>query len=103
MLRGIRAIVFLGGTIISQPTLWAPVPYNRPMDTLLADVRYGFRLVRNSPLFTLVAAGTLALGLGANTAMFSVVDAVVIRALPYDDPDRVIVLWEDNSKSGFAK
>src|SRR6185503_1602772 len=79
------------------------IPSNRPMDTLLADVRYGFRLLRKSPLFTLVAAGTLALGIGANTAIFSVVDAVVIRALPYDDPDRVIVIWEDNTKAGFSK
>src|SRR5205823_12064375 len=73
------------------------------MDSLLADIRYGLRLFRKSPLFTLVAAGTLALGIGANTAIFSVVDAVVIRSLPYDDPDRLVVLWEDNSRSGFAK
>jgi len=73
------------------------------VDALLGDVRYGLRLFRRSPLFTLVAAGTLALGIGANTAIFSVVDAVVIRALPYDDPDRIVVIWEDNSRAGFAK
>ncbi|HYM22944.1 MAG TPA: ABC transporter permease, partial [Vicinamibacterales bacterium] len=73
------------------------------MDAWLADVRYGLRLFRKSPLFTLVAAGTLALGIGANTAIFSIVDAVVIRALPYADPDRVVVIWEDNSRAGYAK
>jgi len=73
------------------------------MDTLVADLRYGLRLFRKSPVFSLVAIGTLALGIGANTVIFSVVDAVVIRALPYDDPDRVIVIWEDNSRAGFAK
>ena len=73
------------------------------MDTLIADLRYGLRLFRKSPVFSLVAIGTLALGIGANTVIFSVVDAVVIRALPYDDPDRVIVIWEDNSRAGFAK
>jgi putative ABC transport system permease protein len=73
------------------------------MDALFADLRYGLRLFRKSPVFSLVAAGTLALGIGANTVIFSKVDAVVIRALPYDDPDRVIVIWEDASRVGFAK
>ena len=73
------------------------------MDAFFADLRYGLRLFRKSPLFSLVAVGTLALGIGANTVIFSVVDAVVIRKLPYDDPDRVIVLWEEASHVGFAK
>jgi predicted permease len=73
------------------------------MDAFLVDIRHGLRLIRKSPLFTLVAVGTLALGIGANTVIFSVVDAVVIRALPYDDPDRVVVLWEDASRAGFAR
>src|SRR6185503_7292466 len=73
------------------------------MDALIADVRYGFRLFRKSPVFSLVAVATLALGIGANSVIFSVVDAVVIRALPYHDPDRVIVIWEDASRAGFAK
>src|SRR5262245_51568589 len=72
------------------------------MDTLFADVRYGLRLFRKSPVFSLVAVVTLALGIGANCVIFSVVDAVVIRALPYDDPDRVVVIWEENSRAGFA-
>ena len=73
------------------------------MDALLADLRYGLRLFRKSPVFAFVAVGTLALGIGANAVIFSVVDAVVIRALPFDDPDRVVVLWEDASRAGFPR
>ena len=69
----------------------------------LSDVRYGLRLFRKSPLFTLIAIGTLALGIGANAAIFSVVDAVIIRALPYTDPDRIVMVWEDASFAGFPR
>jgi predicted permease len=67
------------------------------------DLRYGFRLFRKSPLFTTIAVATLALGIGANAAIFSVVDAVMIRALPFADPDRLVVLWEDASFAGIPK
>jgi predicted permease len=73
------------------------------MDALLADLRYGLRLFRKSPVFTCVAIATLALGIGANASIFSVVDAVVIRALPFDDPDRVAMIWEDASRAGFPR
>ena len=69
----------------------------------LSDVRYGLRLFRKSPLFTLIAIGTLALGIGANAAIFSVVDAVIIRALPFTDPDRLVMVWEDASFAGFPR
>src|SRR5262245_48117895 len=69
----------------------------------LSDVRHGLRLFRKSPLFTLIAVGTLALGIGANAAIFSVVDAVVIRALPFADPDRVVMVWEDVTFAGFPR
>ena len=65
--------------------------------------RYGARLFRKSPLFTVIAVATLALGIGANAAIFSVVDAVMIRALPFADPDRLVVLWEDASFAGIPK
>ena len=72
------------------------------MGTLLADLRYGLRLLRQAPAFAAIAICALALGIGANTAMFSTLDAVVLRPLPYQDPDRVVMVWEDASHIGFA-
>ena len=73
------------------------------MDNLIADLRHTLRQLRKSAVFTMVAVGTLALGIGANTALFAIVDAVLLRPLPYADPDRVVMVWEDSSFAGFPK
>src|SRR5579884_2872102 len=73
------------------------------MRTILLDLRYATRLARQSPGFTLIAIFALALGIGVNSAIFSTLDAVVMRALPYPDPDRVMMVFEDATAIGFSK
>jgi putative ABC transport system permease protein len=73
------------------------------IESLWQDVRCGLRMLRKNAGFALVAILTLALGIGANTAIFSVIHAVLLSPLPYNDPDRIVVVLESNPSRGFPQ
>src|ERR1700758_2392979 len=76
-------------------TLW--------LESLWQDTRYGVRLLMRSPGFSAVVIATLAIGIGANTAIFSVVDGVLLRPLPYANPDRLVRIWESKPSRGYSR
>jgi len=70
---------------------------------LLQDLRYGLRTLAKNPAFAVIAIVALALGIGANSAIFSVVDAVLLRPLPFKQPEQLMMLWENAAHLGFPR
>jgi len=73
------------------------------VESIINDIRYGSRSLLKHPGFTTVAVLTLALGIGANSAIFSLVDAVLLRALPFHEANQLVMVWEDASFAGFPR
>ena len=83
--------------------LWRPVDHLKAMDTLTRDVRYALRTFWKNRASTVLVVATLAIGIAANAAVFSVLDAVVLRPLPHPDPERLVWIMEANPVEGFPQ
>src|ERR671912_2533928 len=90
---GLGAVLRLWMQLLADSIVRAPREH---ADILRQDIRYTFRSLRRAPAFAFTAVATLALGVGANTAIFSVVHAVALRPLPYGNADRLVRIWERN-------
>ncbi len=73
------------------------------MGALWQDLRYGWRMLRNNPGFAIVAVLTLSIGIGANTALFSIIDGVMLRPLPYPDSQNLVLVWETDANRGVTR
>src|SRR5687767_12181924 len=73
------------------------------MNTLLQDIRFGLRMLLKSPSVSIVATIALALGIGANTAIFSVVNGVLLRPLPFPEPESLVAIFETDQSRGYVR
>lgn len=95
-----RARLAFGAADRFQEEAWDARP-TRWLEHLMRDVRFAVRMLLRSPGYTVVAVGTLALGIGATTSLFTVVNGVLLRPLPYDDPDGLALIWETAEEGGW--
>src|SRR5512146_3546000 len=78
-----------------------PCPLTAWLSLMLSDLKYAIRTLRRARWFTVTALATLALGIGATTAIFSAVETLLLRQLPYFEPDRIVMVWVTNPEQGF--
>ena len=91
----------LFGSSSPDPLRRLPHPEKNPFDNLLQDIRYGIRYLFGARGVTAVAVAALALGIGANTLVFSLVNGILLKPLPFEEPDRLVHLWETNLDRGW--
>src|SRR5258708_2186695 len=97
-----RALLHIA-TLTFEPRAPSLMPGENGMHSLFRDVRHTLRMFRKAPLWTLGVIGTLALGIGATTAMFSIGNSVLLRPLPYPKPGRIVAVWSRHPQKGLEQ